>query len=205
MRKCKRQVREKYVYEIISQFQEDQRLDTFPLDPQEIIEKNNWKLIPYTDFHDELMAISHDGFTYYYDGVFYIYYNKSKPYKRVRFTLFHEIGHIILNHHIEFKKEILQSSENTGFMESEANIVARNLMAPAYIIHNLYLGMNNFIPEIFQMSDKASINRIRWINKDYREIRYKNPDFLLPEIQRLNRMFEENDLNVSPWQTGYNY
>lgn len=151
------------------------------------------------------MAISHDGFTYYYDGVFYIYYNKSRSYIRVRFTLFHEIEHIILNHHIEFKKEILQISENTDFMESEANIMARNLIVPAYIIHNLYLGMNNFIPEIFQMNDEASMNRIHWSNKDYRGIQYKNPDFLLPEIQRLNRMFEKNYLNIAPWQSGYNY
>lgn len=205
MRKCKNQIREKYVYEIISQFQEDQNLDTYPLDPKEIIKKNNWYLIPYTDFHEDLMALSKDGFTYYYDGKYFIYYNTMKPANRIRFTLFHEIGHIILNHHTEFKKEILQSSENTTFMESEANIVARNLMAPAHIIRNLYTEMNNLIPEIFKMSDEASINRIRWINKDYKEIKYKNSNFLLPEIERLNRIFEENYLYENTWQSAHSY
>lgn len=203
MRKCKRKVREKYVYEIISQFQEDQGLNTFPLDPKEIIEKNGWKLIPYTDFHDELMAISHDGFTYYYDGTFYIYYNQSKPPKRIRFTLFHEIGHIILNHHIEFKKEILQSSEDTGFMESEANIVARNLMAPAYVICNLYPDSKILFSKIFLMSDEAVENRLKWLNTDYRKIIYKNNNFLYLEIERLNRIYEQYIMELE-WQSEYN-
>lgn len=197
MRKIKSGIREKYVYEIISQFQEDQKLDTYPLDPIEIIQKNNWTLIPYTDFHDDLMDISEDGFTYYLNGKFFIYYNRMKPANRIRFTLFHEIGHIILNHHIEFEKEKLQNCENennlrkNNFMESEANIVARNLMAPAFILRNIYPGNNYLISWIFGMSDEAAINRIRWINKDYREIFYKNSNFLLPEIERINKMIEE--------------
>lgn len=191
MRKCKRKIREKYVYEIISQFQEDQGLSVFPLDPKKIIEKNGWKLIPYTNSHDELMAISHDGFTYYYDGVFYIYYNESKPPKRIRFTLFHEIGHIILNHHIEFKKEILQSSEDTSFLESEANIVARNLMAPAHLICNLYHDSYVLFSKFFQMSDEALTNRMKWLNRDFLKIKYKDKNFLFSEIKRLNQMYEQ--------------
>lgn len=183
MRKCKNRIREKYVYEIISQFQEDQNLNIYPLDPKEIIKKNDWYLIPYTDFHEELTAISEDGFTYYCDGKYFIYYNTMKPANRIRFTLFHEIGHIILNHHTEFKKEILQSSESISFMESEANIVARNLMAPAHIICNLYPDSKVLFSEIFQMSNEAMENRLKWLNTDYKNISYKNKKFLYFEIE----------------------
>lgn len=205
MRKCKRKIRERYVYEIISQFQEDQHLTNYPLDPFEIAEKNDWVIIPYTDFHLDLMDISEDGFTYYYSGKFYIYYNNMKPINRIRFTLFHEIGHIILNHHTEFKKETLHISKDDNFIESEANIVARNLMAPAHIIRNLYSGNNSLIPSMFGMSDEAAINRIRWINKDYREIFYRNSDFLLPEIERINRILEKYYLIELEYQSRYTY
>lgn len=199
MRKSKGKIREKYVYDIISQFQEDQHLVNYPLDPIEIAQKNDWVIISYTDFHTEMIEISEDGFSYYYDGKFYIYYNNMKPKNRIRFTLFHEIGHIILNHHIEFKKEILNISGNNTFMESEANIVARNLMAPAHIIRNLYPEANTLLHEIFKMSDEAAINRLKWVNKDYKEITYKNSNFLYSEIKRLNIFFEYHSTKIL-WQ-----
>lgn len=189
------------MYEIIAQFQEDQNLEIYPADPKQIIEKNGWYLIPYTDFHSDLMEISEDGFTYYYEGRYFIYYNTMKPSNRIRFTLFHEIGHIILNHHTEFKKEILQNSGDTGFMESEANIAARNLMAPAHIIRNLYTGIYPFLSDIFKMSDEAVTNRMKWVNKDYKEVKYKNSSFLFPEIERLNKIFEDNYLYENEWQS----
>lgn len=91
----------------------------------------------YTDFDDELMGISSDGFTIY-DGInFIICYNKLRK-KRIKFTLAHELGHIILGHFFQTPSSILVPGENSDF-EKEANIFSRCLNCPAPVLTALEL------------------------------------------------------------------
>ena len=73
-----------------------------------------------------------------FDGCckFIVYYNEKKRKQRIRFTIAHEVGHIMLDHHQEYGKSILNrdgiSKQLYKRLENEANCFARNLLSPAY-------------------------------------------------------------------------
>ncbi len=72
---------------------------------------------------------SKNGFKFLLDDgegneTWYIYYNKDMPRGRVRFTILHEIGHIVLGH--------LQESD---VAEAEANFFAKFAIAPPSLVH----------------------------------------------------------------------
>ncbi len=62
-----------------------------------------------------------------------VYFNKSYNIKRVRFTLAHELGHILLKH--ENLTHTVHTYNNTE--EYQANIFARGLLMPAIVLKEL--------------------------------------------------------------------
>lgn len=101
--------------------QED--IKTFPIDPFQIIENNKWGLVTYSELawekgvlvEDIIEAFqSEDGYTIY-DGTNYTiaYNNTIKNRGRIRFTLMHEIGHIYMNHLVDFEETILMRNTLT--------------------------------------------------------------------------------------------
>lgn len=77
-----------------------------------------------------------------------IYYNDFMYEKRTRFTLMHEIGHIMLNHRIE-----------SDITEKEANFFAKYILAPPILIyaHDRTFDMDEYkIKKIFHVSDEIS-------------------------------------------------
>lgn len=77
-----------------------------------------------------------------------IYYNDFMYEKRTRFTLMHEIGHIMLDHRIE-----------NDVAEREANFFAKYILAPPVLIyaHDRTFDMDEYkIRKIFDVSDEIS-------------------------------------------------
>lgn len=73
-----------------------------------------------TKFYDFIEILpSNLGFTFKYGDRSIICYNDKKHETTNRFTLAHELGHILLNH-----------SSSSDFEEKEANCFARNLLCP---------------------------------------------------------------------------
>ncbi len=86
-------------------------------------------------------GISHNGFTYnfassehgftvadYDNDRFIIYYNDWKDDKTIRFTMAHELGHIVLRHH-----------EDNDVENKEANCFARNILCPIQVVRDFHL------------------------------------------------------------------
>lgn len=71
---------------------------------------------------------SKDGFTYGDDNKNIIFINKDQYITRKRFTLAHELGHIVLNH----KLELDNIPDNVR--ETEANTFASLLLCPPFIV-----------------------------------------------------------------------
>lgn len=122
---------------------------TFPIDCIKIITGLGIPLYKYSDLPEKkinkCLQVSNDAFTL--QGV--IFYNDKFPHKeRQRFSLMHEVGHIVLNHEGE-------SSGN----EKEADLFARNILAPMSIIWQLHLDSVKDICETFNVSCMAA-NRI---------------------------------------------
>ena len=107
-----------------------------PIFPSEIIKKcKNTKLVPYDKFCEIIgldyvhvmheLAPAKDAITWRCDtadsGKYYIVgYNAHKPLERMRFTLAHELGHIVCNHRVG----------QLWWEEEEANHFARHLLFP---------------------------------------------------------------------------
>ena len=80
-----------------------------------------------------------DGFTVRSGNRCYVFYNMEQPPGRVRFTIAHELGHVLLGHlgdgeHTVYNRE--SSSENAP-EEHTANVFASRLLAPACVLHAL--------------------------------------------------------------------
>ena len=115
----------------------DQGICRLPIKPEEIIPTvTNTVLVPYADVarvidvsRDDLITMfdpAKDAVTYVLnlsDGSHYyvVAYNRQKPFDRLRFTLAHELGHIICGH-IGVKEEAVR--------EAEADHFARHLLVP---------------------------------------------------------------------------
>lgn len=56
----------------------------------------------------------------------YIFYDDTKSRERIRFTVMHEIGHIVLGH-----------TEHGQLAESEANFFAKYSLAPPPLVHKI--------------------------------------------------------------------
>lgn len=80
-----------------------------------------------------------DGFTVRSGGRCYVFYNMEQPPGRVRFTIAHELGHILLGHlgdgeHTVYNRE---PSPEDSPEEHTANVFASRLLAPACVLHAL--------------------------------------------------------------------
>lgn len=169
-----RKARFNIVLKRVNDFFINENIFHFPIDPFSIIEANNWGVIRYSELAKEhgvdiaeiITALqSEDGYTIY-DGVnFTIAYNDTVPSEgRLRFTLMHEIGHIYLNHLIDFDETILMRSTLTEHkykvLEQEANTFARNTLAPAAVVQKLNLNTVTDIIDYFNISQQAAKVRL---------------------------------------------
>jgi Zn-dependent peptidase ImmA (M78 family) len=174
-----------------------ENITEFPIDPFEIIKRNKWGLITYSE-----LARTHnctiervikayqsvDGYTIFDGEGYSIAYNDTVGnLGRIRFTLMHEIGHIYLNHLVDFEETVLRRSTLTQskyeILEKEANCFARNVLAPAPIINKLKLKRDTDLVYYFQISQTAAQTRLQLLKWDsirafkfslFLAIRFKN-------------------------------
>jgi len=125
-----------YISHLAREFIMKNSISTLPVDIFAIIKKNNWKLITYSSLienkiseYNEIMK-NNLGFAQNFNGNAYaIFYDDRISEHSQRFTLAHEIGHILLNH---FKISI----ENR---EQEANMFAVRLLMPICLLHECHI------------------------------------------------------------------
>lgn len=109
-----------------------------PIDCFEICNKMNINLIQYSTLSKSALTkaieISKDGFCLLKsDSIagfeieqWCIFYNDDMQKERIRFTIMHEIGHIVLNH-----------TEHSQLAEAEANFFAKYSLAPPPLVHKI--------------------------------------------------------------------
>ncbi|MEZ3452804.1 MAG: ImmA/IrrE family metallo-endopeptidase [Oscillospiraceae bacterium] len=120
-----------------------------------------------------------DGRTYYVESqnLYFIVYNSSKPSKRIRFTIAHELGHILLGH---LENEITEinrggiSDELYQELENQADVFAGNFLVPPVLLNERLKMLNSpntpyLVSETFKISEKAVYNRYKdfdvWKNR----------------------------------------
>ena len=118
-------------------------ITSFPVSLKQILRHYPIRMMEYADVcraNDMTMEecfkkFGNDGATIAEDGSYLIAYNKDvTPRDRIRFTVAHELGHIILHHLEELGVPVLQRINVNkllyAVMEDEANCFARNLLCP---------------------------------------------------------------------------
>lgn len=104
-----------------------------------------------------------DGFTTYHMGKYFIFYNGSLSNSRLRFTIAHELGHILLDHVPRKQGEATainrEPSPNDNPQEQQANVFASRLLAPACVLHGLGISSAQEISEYCKISNRCAAYR----------------------------------------------
>lgn len=144
----------------------------YPLDLREIALKNNWNIWSFKKYcevrkmnYNDLIKKYPDGFTEIIDDKIFICYNQQNNKQRNRFTICHEIGHIVLKHLYKGQK-----------LEKEANMFAARILMPMLLIKELDITTPEELAKICDVSIDAAkyrLNRFQEIKE--RERFYTNP------------------------------
>lgn len=117
------------------------------------------------------------------DKLYIIYADEQSP-QRCRFTIAHELGHIFLGH--------LFSKDGNGFAttddaEHSANVFARDLLAPACVLHELHATNAAAIANLCDISLEAATYRAERMA----ELERRNVFYLHPLERQVKEQFAE--------------
>ena len=99
-----------------------------------------------------------DGLSVQKGGKYYIFYRGDMTPGRIRFTVTHELGHIILGH-LDGKTHTTRNREpqdGDAPIEQAANVFASRLLAPACVLHDLNALTPERISELCDISLTAA-------------------------------------------------
>ena len=121
-------------------------VSALPVKTSQICEHYGWILRSYQSGAGSIEALGLTGLTKKTDGFCavtenhtYIFYDRVMPAARQRFTVAHEIGHLMLGH-VGPGMATTQNREPTGTEkpeEQQANQFAARLLAPACVLHEI--------------------------------------------------------------------
>ncbi len=113
-----------------------------------------------------------DGMSCYINGVPHIFVSSAVLPERRRFTVAHEIGHIILGHVGKFELVNREPSPTDNPIEQAANVFASRLLAPACVLWGCNVQTANQIQELCKISRTAAEYRAERMNELYKRNRF---------------------------------
>lgn len=142
---------------------------SLPVDPFEILNQFGWKAYTVEEaeeygvkcpfnLNENKPAIN---FRVPITGERYIIYYDEKYIPRLRWSIAHEIGHIILGHEKEFTNRLTETEYSIA--EIEAHLFAAELLAPTRIIaSDLFPKTNDKIASLCNISPDAANKKLEW-------------------------------------------
>ncbi len=125
-----------------------------------------------------------DGFsTIQKEPIIFINSEKTTNTQRMRFTVAHELGHIMLGHVGVYELVNREPSLSDSQIEREANIFASRLLAPACVLWGCGVKSAEDIVKLCDISYQAALFRMERMN-----ILYERNKFLLSPLER--KVFE---------------
>lgn len=125
-----------------------------------------------------------DGYSTILDGSMYVIIRKGLPIERTRFTVAHEMGHILLGHVGTFHLVNREPSGSDNPIESEANVFAPRLLAPACVLWECGVTTAEEIAELCDISLQAA-----QIRAERMEVLQKRGKFLVSPLEQ--RVYEQ--------------
>ena len=112
--------------------------------------------------------LSNDGFTYNKNGKPVIFYDDTKSPQRYRFTIGHELGHILLGHIGKYKLVNREPHPDDNPIEQAANVFASRVLAPACVLWGLNVHSPEEIMRICDISYPAAQFRAERMEQLYK-------------------------------------
>ena len=170
------------IKEEVVELYKELHITKFPVIAMDVCKQLDIILKSYNQFNERAFAAviraSEDGMVAKIDNHYEIFYNPSKDSARVRFTIFHEIGHIRLHH-------LIHDEEN----EAEANFFASYFLAPAPLIHYFNLEYIHEVMDKFWVTISLATNAFSRYGK---WLKYSGDFYTQYERELLELVKEEN-------------
>lgn len=124
----------------------DCQITELPVNVGQICQHYGWRLTSYQAGQKAIAALGisdltkqTDGFCLYSGGRYYIFYDDTMPHTRQRFTVAHEIGHIMLGHIGDGQCTRInrEPAADDAPEETQANQFAARILAPAWVLHSI--------------------------------------------------------------------
>lgn len=114
-----------------------------------------------------------DGYCKMYPNEPFIFVNMLCSKNRQRFTVAHELGHIVLGHVGKYTLINREPSVNDNPIEAEANVFASRLLAPACVLHEIGVKSPQEISELCGISlQSAEIRFQRFLELEERNTKF---------------------------------
>lgn len=163
----------------------DFNINKLPVMVTDIIKKSeSIRLFKESDVH--MLENSESGKTILHNGFFEIVYRDTEPSYRCRFTISHELGHIFLGH-LLINTPVYRTFAVRDDLESSANVFARDLLAPACVLHELHATTAEEMAKICNISMQAAKNRAERMQV----LEARNKYYLHPLERQVRQQFEQ--------------
>ena len=146
-----------------------------PMDPFQLAARAGLLLVPLSRVEDYPLWVPYDIFdslrtacavTVSYPNFCTVFRDDTDP-DRLRFTLFHELGHIFMNHYRDFPEAMDPARPDDPVLEAEADAFAMNMMAPVPVVDVIrYNRPKQARAALFGMSRTAWMRRLEAIDRD---------------------------------------
>ena len=158
-----------------------------PVDLNEICKQLGVRVRRYADVRRlSDAALQADGLTFFSWGKPVILYNQDRAPMRIRFTIAHELGHLVLGHVAPGQRTTVnrEPSSTDNPTETAANQFAARLLAPACVLWGLDIHTSEEISELCHISQQAAEFRAERM-----AVLYQRGKFLASPLER--RVYEQ--------------
>lgn len=159
-------------------------INSLPVLPLDICNRAGIKVYKNSDVR--LLLEAQIGLSFYHDGNFRIIIDDSLILTRRRFTLAHELGHIVLGHLLVDTPQGRTFDTSISETEHQANVFASRLLAPACVLWGINAYTTEQIASVCNISREAAA-----IRAERMEVLRKRRKFLTSPLERnVYRQFE---------------
>ena len=151
-------------------------MSSLPMDPLVLASRAGIMLVPLSEVEKYPLWVPYDiadslrtayAATLTYPAFCIVFRDFEVEPDRLRFALFHELGHIFMNHYRDFPEAMNPACPDDAALEGEADAFALNMMAPVPLMDVIrYNRPRQAKASLFGMSRTAWMRRLESIDRD---------------------------------------
>ena len=154
----------------------DCRIGSLPVDPFDLAARAGIAMLPLSQVENYPLWVPYDiadalrmtcAVTLTYPTFCIVFRDADVNTDRLRYSLFHELGHIFMNHYRDFPDIMESARPEDSALEAESDAFALNLMAPVPLVDVIrYNVPRKAKASLFGLSRSAWMRRLDTMNRD---------------------------------------